>query len=365
VSPLLNSTGNYLPITPLGNVTASVFTSGFSLTREQLKQGGIYSKVVHTKNTTSLAALLSFFLYATTASPTIVEMRLSLIKGIVEIDDTFVYEECKYISPSLDNPLPFKPVGYQNMFNEEDWFARCQSIAPNSISKEKIVDEDFYKIKASGLTAFEFMKNGFKENTSYSLSLLGRQESGTSSTLSFCFVYTDGTESALSIAASTATTRTMLRSTEGKTISYIKLKAASTNIDKYVFVKDIMLIEGRRRYEYIPFGKYGVQLITNSKNLINIDTLMPHTQVYGETGEIYSYEGSPNVTSPLIPIGNIKKIYTENALQQICYYDSDYKYLGAGENLGKTSSSVGRVGNVNHIVPWDLSSDIAYFRIIY
>jgi len=91
----------------------------------------------------------------------------------------------------------------------------------------------------------------FKPNTQYTISVLGYNDSSTSST-QIGFKYTDGTASYLLINSTTPDTFT-LTTTAGKTVSFILGTFGSEGTVTF-FIKDIMLVEGTSAEPYEPYN---------------------------------------------------------------------------------------------------------------
>ena len=346
-----------------GTGRVHMFDEGaWSLDANQINTGGVYYSNVWKTLSHETWNSYPIALFASAGTVSTVEVRLSVFKGKLEIDtENFEYTPCECIQPSIDNPSPIKTLGFQNLINQEDWYNTYAAVNSERIKEETKEGNKAYKLQASGLTSIKYMEGQFKENTVYRLSFRGCQEVATNyATLYFQFVYTDGSTSSVYVPTAASLTKRAGTSTEGKTISYLRINASTSYATKWVYITDLMLSEGYKLQNYIPYGKYGLDLTINSKNLINIFTLIPGKTLNYNTGaeENSSYQ----VISPFIKLEGITYLQARWARLYYFYYDKNYNFLGYGENLSKSSSpSITSTNNV----PYELNSNIYYVRIKY
>lgn len=235
-------------------------------------------------------------LYSATTPNTPQLFKLQLEQGSSATD-----YEAYGISPSPDYPSEIKNVGYENVFDSENWYNILHSIDTLSMTKEEVNGVEYYKVRPSGIYKYEYMKGQFKENTQYTISAKARKYDNVSrDSTGFAFAYTDGTTSYSYVAKTLEEYDYMFTSDPNKTIDHIGL---SYYYHDYVLMRDIILVEDLEPRAYVPFGKYGVEVDDIGKNLLPDNWMMRDTTYVKKFGEIsttsqlttsYLYGGSTN-----------------------------------------------------------------------
>ena len=190
--------------------------------------------------------------------------------------------------PTPDNPSELVSVGYENLFDSENWYNTLHNLNNESMTKEVVDGIEYYKFRPNGIYNHQYMLGKFKENTQYTLSCKVRQyEYQARNTTGFMFYYTDGTSSGTLINQTITEYDYKITSQAGKTVSYIRLSYYNND---YQLVRNIQLVEGTQAHSYIPYGKYGIEVKTTGKNLIpftNQDFTLNGLRYYVKNGNLY------------------------------------------------------------------------------
>lgn len=187
-----------------------------------------------------------------------------IIKNWMLKKGTYKSYEPYGVQPSPDYPSELVSVGYRNLFDSENWYNTLHNLNNESMTKEIVDGIEYYKFRPSGINNYQYMLGKFKENTQYTLTCKARQYVYQArNTTGFIFAYTDGTTTSVLINQTTTEYDYKITSQAGKTISYIKLSYYNND---YQLVRDIQLTEGTQEHSYISYGKYGIEVKTNSAN---------------------------------------------------------------------------------------------------
>ena len=211
------------------------------------------------------------------------------IKPMLEEGTEATEYEAYGVSPSPDYPSEIKSVGYENLFDSENWYETLNAISQVSMRKEIVNGVEYYRFKPDAIYDYQYMKGQFKENTQYTISAKARNyDHDDRKSSGFTFIYTDGTSSGTYIDMTLEEYDYIVTSEVGKTIDYIRLGYAYSD---YVLMRDITMVEGTETKIYVPYGKYGVEVETVGKNLFNIDTTNKNKIVDANTGVLGSANG--------------------------------------------------------------------------
>ena len=227
----------------------------------------------------------------------------------IELGSATAYEAFTPNMPSPDYPSELVSVGYENLFNYESF----KETYPTRISGEP--NNFYFESKGNECKYY----GNFEENTTYHIS--GEWESAPSNG-QIKIYYTDGTQQTITEDYSQASSKSgtiSVNTYNNKKIDYIRFitwQGANSTYANYTLT-NFQIIKGTQIHSYIPYGKYGIEVKTTGKNLLNNEKLVlfsSNRYVCDTTS--YSTKGTipvqPNTTYTLsLTSGNITdgKVY--------------------------------------------------------
>ena len=292
-----------------------------------------------TFNTGSNTAIDIWFYSGTGSSGEVNFTNIQLEQGKVATK----YE--KYgVSPSPDYPSEIKSIGYHNEFDSERWYEILRAAREQSMMKETVNGIEYYKFLPHTIYNIEWNAGEFKENTQYTLSFKGLKYIASNPTATgFSFDYTDGTWDYVAISSETEQ-EYYLTSKPGKTIKYIGLYYSQ---GYYALVRDIQVVEGIDAKEYIPYGKYGIEVETHARNIWNEQW---------ELGGLNTSTGDKTTSSSyfrnkkvLIVNPNTQYYFKFADIYLWCWYDENMKFI-SGSSTGTLESVKTSPSNARYLI---------------
>ena len=240
------------------------------------------------------------------------------------------YEEYG-VMPSPEFPSELVSVGYENLFNWDN---------PREITLIKSTNRTITATPSGALTL---------EPGTYTLSFPNLQMSNNN--------YNLGVELVGIIDGSTLTNnyRTFTIS-ETKTLQYLYIYLNnSDNANATAIFSQILLIKGTQAHSYIPYGKYGIEVKTNGKNLFDIEK--------SEQGTIDSNgnDASSNTawrTKDYILV-NSNNTYTISSLTSISKFIYQYEANGSFISVTPTGD------NTSYTFTTNIKTRYIKFRVYY
>ena len=252
----VSGTGRLVPFGKNTPQTQGQFTSEKIYEFTDLSAGMVLINVATTLEdfTNIIYGLRTLASFSTGRSGSIT-FRISVLEDTTITADNFVYEAFG-VMPSSSYPSEMKNVGYQNLFNgilqNGLWNINTKELGSTSstIYKSFAIDLKKGTYTLSSVTSFSITRAFTDYDSSKNIIFTGN----TASIKSFTFTLTENTKLYLSIRRNDNTTW---------------LETDLLQLDK-----------GSKAHPYIPFGKYGVEVETISKNIFNEEKLLNQESGY-------------------------------------------------------------------------------------
>lgn len=311
--------------------TGITLPQGISVTTRQVNPNvnlfsiGYNSKEVHYTATNNYTAFTFIYILSGYTFN-----NLTLYLQIEENNQATFYEQYG-MSPSPDYPSELVSVGYQNLFDKD------------SVTLNTTLNASGQPASNTGNVLSDFIK--VTPNTSYYLSSV---RGGTY--VRSCGLY-DINKNFIQISGITGGENVSGNITTTNNTYYIRVVSGTNYYD------NCQVVRGTQAHSYIPYGKYGIEVKTQGKNLL-LNTIKNATTYYGITftpnynsNGLLEYINVNGTATDNTSLGVNSKLYinkntsytlsgcpsggTVSTYRFVCYlYDKDNKYLSGVSDLG-------------------------------
>ena len=259
----INTNGYFNPIAD--GVSVSYFTSVRTLKISTLTEG--MHKYTLTSKSDLSRSIINSYMYLPVGESCEFECRMSMLKGNYTLID-YTYEEYG-ISPSPNYPSQIKSVGYENLLDFENIEIGWATINDKMLETLNSIDVGTYTI------SLNFIVNSILTET-------------TTNIFGFIFMHPLGNlncrktiNNKLSIGEIYTINYQIIITPEikGKFTQVYLYGAGNDDIGKTATTKtqNCILTKGTHQHNYIPYGKYGIEVETVGKNILQND-LTPQTK---------------------------------------------------------------------------------------
>lgn len=272
------------------NTNASDITTLKSNVSE-LKQTDTEISARVTSNTNNIGEIQSSIVPTDTSSGSSIYLEDSAEAELIDFELEGKTEQEH--EPTPDNPSELVSVGYENLFDKDG----------NQIL-EAFINGSTGVITNYNATRMLYIE--CKSNTTYTFSRIGgtRLIIGTTNVIP-----TNGIIVNDIVTDNSATVKTYTTNTNAKYLCVFYYNSGSDTLTEENIRNSIQITKGTQPHNYIPYGKYGIEVKTNGRNLIGYNNSLPYTNsgiTLSKNDDIYTISGTASAYF-------YKKIFTISA----------------------------------------------------